>query len=167
MKSGTIIVILAGIGIVVLLLLIPRSPSGTATEGEADIQPQSQTEQETSQDDKLDDILRKMESGELPPMQAVLQIRDFAEAHPENVRAQFTLGLMSMQTGQYEKAVERFDKVVTLDADYGEAYLMKARAHLALKDTAQARSNFNEALNRADEETRTSIEKELDQLELN
>lgn len=150
-------------------MVAPRHPGQAASGEEEEGSAQSAGPNESGQagDAQLEDALRKMESGELPPMQAVLEIRSIAEEYPENVQAQFTLGVMSMQTGQYEKAVDRFDKVTTLDPEYTEAHRLMARSHLALQDTARAQERFQKALRQADQNTRASIEEELAELSMN
>ncbi|MBX7241232.1 MAG: tetratricopeptide repeat protein [Bacteroidia bacterium] len=54
-------------------------------------------------------------------MRGILTIRKVTEINPENVEAQFQLGLRSLQTGQYEKAEARFAKVVSIEPENWEA----------------------------------------------
>ncbi|MEM8566688.1 MAG: peptidase, partial [Bacteroidota bacterium] len=42
------------------------------------------------------------------PMQGILMLREILQEDPDNEQATFNLGVLSMQSGQYEKAVERF-----------------------------------------------------------
>lgn len=113
-------------------------------------------------DSLVDEALRKLESGELPPMQAVLSIRDISEQFPENVKANFTLGVMSMQTGQYSKALERFTKVLAVDQGNVDAMILKARSNVFLGDTAAAVAGLESALSQiSDEEMKNAIREEL------
>ena len=48
------------------------------------------------------------------PMEGILKIREVAEKDSTNVYAQMTLGQASVVSGQLDKAVERFTKVVKL-----------------------------------------------------
>lgn len=59
------------------------------------------------------------------PMQGILMLREVLEEYPNNLTAIFNLGVLSMQSGQYDKAVERFKKLMTLDStnDQGAYYL--------------------------------------------
>lgn len=68
------------------------------------------------------------------PMQGILMLRDILKKYPNNVTAIFNLGVLSMQSGQYDKAVERFEKLMTLDStnDQGAYYL--AVSHYELGD---------------------------------
>ena len=46
------------------------------------------------------------------PMQGILAVREIADKNPDNLYAQMILGLGGIQSGQYDKAVERFLNVV-------------------------------------------------------
>ncbi len=166
MKLGPAILVLAGIIIIATLMLMPTSP---ALEGAANIG--ADHEHETGEatlsgasiaDSLVDLALEKLESGELPPMQAVLSIRDVSERFPENIKANFTLGVMSMQTGQYSKATERFEKVLSQDDQNLDAHMLLARSRAFLGDTAAAVEGLNEALNLlSNEEMKNAIREEL------
>ena len=49
-------------------------------------------------------------------MKGIFSIRKVLEINPDNADASFSLGVFSIQTGQYEKAEPRFEKVLELDA---------------------------------------------------
>jgi len=145
---------------------MPRSPKleqSEAINGEAGHDhDHSETNSYSVADSLVQDALNKMQSGELPPMQAVLAIRDISERFPENIMANFTLGLMSMQTAQYEKAIDRFQKVLDQDEQYADAHLLLARARAAYGDTSQALDGLNHALEiLSGEEIRNAIETEM------
>lgn len=50
------------------------------------------------------------------PMQGIMMLRDILEEHPEKIEVHWHLAHFSVQSGQYEKAVERFEIVVAQDA---------------------------------------------------
>ncbi len=52
-------------------------------------------------------------SGTADPMKGILLLRDVVKEDPKNVKANMSLGLFSMKTGQYEKAVKRFEVVIS------------------------------------------------------
>jgi Flp pilus assembly protein TadD len=119
-------------------------------------------------DAEIDSILVKMRAQEMPPMQAVLAIRAIADAHPKNVKANFTLGLMSIQTAQFEKAVARFDAVLKVDAQNAEALRLRAQSKLGLGDTTAAREDYLKALELApSEEMKASVKNTLQQISNN
>jgi len=43
-------------------------------------------------------------------------LRGVLEEHPNNTTALYGMGVMSMQSGQYDKAVGRFEKLITIDS---------------------------------------------------
>lgn len=174
MKRKPLILILAGLGLLLGLYFMPVKPSSPPEEAEPTQLPSdggsAQPEQSApasssgSADEQVRDALQKMQSGDLPPMQAVLKIRGIAEEHPRNVMAQMTLGAMSIQTGQYQKAVERFANVLELEPKNASAWAQKGRAQAKLNDTAAARKSLEKALQYSDEQKRPDLKQELDQL---
>ena len=60
------------------------------------------------------------------PMKGILMLREVSEKHPDNEQAQFNLGALSMQSGQYDKAVDRFDNVIRINPGNIEAKVFKA-----------------------------------------
>ena len=112
MKKGPVILVITGLALTAALVFSPVTPeveNAVANPNEAKAEDHDHADHDhthegndhlSAVDQQVDSLLLKLQSGELPPMQAVMQIRDIAEEHPENLKAQFTLGLMSMQTGQ-------------------------------------------------------------------
>lgn len=140
----------------------PVAPSEPATEPSNSTQPTKTASGDP--DAQVDEALRQLQSGELPPMQAVLKIREVAENNPENVKANYTLGTFSMQTGQFDKAVGRFKTVLEKQPDNGEVWRLLAEAQLKSGDTTQAKESFAKALKLVDEETASAFKKELPEL---
>lgn len=56
------------------------------------------------------------------PMSGILMLREILEANPENREAIFNLGLLAIQSGQFDKAEERFQKLIELSDQDHEAY---------------------------------------------
>lgn len=73
------------------------------------------------------EVKAKMAMTYLPqePMQGVLMLREVIEKDPENALALYNLGLLSIQSRQFDKAVERFEKLVSTHPDHleGQFYL--------------------------------------------
>ncbi|HUR11003.1 MAG TPA: tetratricopeptide repeat protein [Flavitalea sp.] len=63
------------------------------------------------------------------PMQGVKLVRDVAEKDPDNMYAQFTLGLAAMISGQSDRAIERLSKVAEKEPANEEAHLLLAEAY--------------------------------------
>lgn len=133
--------------VTVLLVLAPRTPSGKAEANAASARvsedPNSgstpQVDGPLSKDPRVAAILAELNAGG-PPMQIILKLRDLAEKEPDNAEAQFHLGVFSWQTGQYDKSMDRFRKVIALDPKgYPDAYAFLGRAYASLDSTALAR----------------------------
>jgi tetratricopeptide (TPR) repeat protein len=97
---------------------------------------------EVSLEEQVKEALSDIQNGESPEdqMKGILKMRALAEGNPENADLQWNMGLFSMQTGQYEKAVARFENVISLDDARVDAYMQLALSYSALQDTAQAKS---------------------------
>jgi outer membrane protein len=72
------------------------------------------------------------------PMQAVMTLREVLEKDPNNEQALLNIGLLSVQSGQFEKAAERFKKLLSLNPQnwLGTFYLGIAYAELGNKAEA-------------------------------
>ena len=90
--------------------------------------------------EQIQEALSNIKNSDSPEaqMQGVLQMRALADKYPENADLQWNMGVFSMQSGQYNKAISRFEKVIELDESRYEAHLQLAVSHLALQDTSQA-----------------------------
>ena len=65
-------------------------------------------------------------AGNEPPMKGIGMVREVAERKPNDVFAQYMLGVGASVSGQVDKAIERFTNVVKLDPDNMEARLRLA-----------------------------------------
>lgn len=63
-----------------------------------------------------------VESG-IDPMQGINQLKEVEKKDSLNAKLQLTFAFFSMKSGQIDKAVSRFEKVLQIDPDYIEAYL--------------------------------------------
>ena len=71
-------------------------------------------------------------------MQGVSILLGIVEENPDNVRAQLILGRYGIVSSQFDKAIERLEKVVALDSNNTEAYFFLGEAHKGKGDTIQA-----------------------------
>lgn len=77
------------------------------------------------------------------PMVGILKLRELAEENPNNLEAHYNLGLLSIQSGQFEKAVDRFKKVTELDPANVEGYFYLGVSYLEMGNDAKAKENFS------------------------
>jgi tetratricopeptide (TPR) repeat protein len=91
-----------------------------------------------SKDPAVNAILVELNSG-APPMETILKLRKLADEQPNNTEAQYHLGVFSWQTGQYDKSMARFQKVIALDPQgYPDAYAYLGQAYATLDSTSKA-----------------------------
>ena len=72
------------------------------------------------------------------PMKGILMLRDLNEKEPENVLVLTTLGRFAIQTGQFEKAIERLQKAISIEPENEKANCMLAQAYQEIGDKEQA-----------------------------
>ena len=97
-------------------------------------------------------------------MKGILQMRSLSEKYPENADLQWNMGLFSIQSGQYEKAVTRFEKVLNLDAKRLDAYMQLAASYLALQDTSAAKGVLISLIDKSEGDTQKNAEAMLEKL---
>ena len=73
------------------------------------------------------------------PMQGITLLREILEADPENENGLFNMGILAIQSGQYERASERFKNLVSLYPQnlQGQFYLGLCYFELGEKDNAR------------------------------
>ena len=73
------------------------------------------------------------------PMQGITLLREILEADPENENGIFNMGILAIQSGQYERASERFKNLVSLYPQnlQGQFYLGLSYFELGEKDNAR------------------------------
>lgn len=65
------------------------------------------------------------------PMKGIGILRGVLNKDPKNVNALTNLGYFAIQSGQYEKAVERFETVLSIDSTNAEAYIYLTDIYLS------------------------------------
>ncbi len=76
--------------------------------------------------------------GTTEPMKGIMMLREVVTTNPNHEMAQFNLGLLSLKSTQYAKAIERFDKVIAINPKRSETYIYKGQTYLQMGDTANA-----------------------------
>ena len=114
-------VLIAGAGaLAVGLVLMPRTPGSS----ESALSLENGVALEDIGTDPVDVAVAKV-SGE-NPMEGILELRQLAESTPPNLDAVMWLGRFSVQSGQLDKARERFNQVIDAAPDRVEAYWERA-----------------------------------------
>jgi Flp pilus assembly protein TadD len=86
------------------------------------------------------------------PMKGILRLRELAEKNPDNEFVAFQLGMLSFQSGQYDKAVARFEKVTRLNPENVNAWFYLAQSHQQTGNLPEARKAIDKGLPLAKEE---------------
>lgn len=76
-------------------------------------------------------------SGTPNPMQGITLLLDVVKQEPKNLKANLNLGLFSMKSGQFDKAVERFKTVIEI-APSAEAWFYLASSYESMDRNADA-----------------------------
>jgi tetratricopeptide (TPR) repeat protein len=82
------------------------------------------------------------------PMKGIMMLMDLNKKHPDNLSVLTNLGRLGIKTGQFEKAIGRLEKVVSLNPDYTKAYCLLAEAYEGAgkkPEAAEAASKCKEA----------------------
>jgi len=99
------------------------------------------------------------------PMEGILKVRQVVEKDSTNVFAQMVLGHGSLISGQYDRAVDRFGKVLALQPGNLEAILMMAEVYERKGDKANAIKWYSNALPLAlNPDLKTALEKRIVEL---
>lgn len=73
--------------------------------------------------------------GSSDPMKGISMMREIEKTDSNNVKLQLGFAFFSVKSGQYDKAISRFNKVLRIDSNYLEVYLHLADAYDQLNQT--------------------------------
>ena len=101
-----------------------------------DITPNSHSS--VSVDDRIKSAIEKVKGA--APMAGILELKSIADEDPSQLDAQYFLGISSIQIGELEKAVNRFEKVITFAGlkKYPDARLKLSECFMGLGLTDKA-----------------------------
>lgn len=72
------------------------------------------------------------------PMKGIMLLREVVTENPDHEMAQYNLGMLSVKSGQLDKAVERFNKVLEINPGRVEVNFYLGQVYLQQGDTAKA-----------------------------
>lgn len=103
-------------------------------------------------------------TGSNNPMAGIALLREVVEADPKNLDANKTLGLFSMQSGQFDRAVDRFLTVIEIQED-AESYFYLATAYEKIGQKSQAIAAYNKSKQLAADPTLSQyIDRQIEEL---
>lgn len=118
--------------------VIPRQPAGIAVEEIPT------TLEEAIAVDPVEAAVEKVRGAN--PMEGILELKALAETNPPNVDAVIELGRFSIQSGQLDKAKERFVQAIDLAPDRAEPLVQLGMLELDGGNPAEALIHFERAV---------------------
>lgn len=93
------------------------------------------------------------------PMKGILKLRELAEKYPKNEFIAYQLGMLSFQSGQYEKAITRFEHVLSLNPENVNACFYLAQSFVQAGRGKEAQPIIDKGLQLArEEDTKASFQ---------
>ncbi len=80
--------------------------------------------------------------GTSEPMKGIMLLREVVAENPDHEMAQYNLGMLSVKSGQLDKAIERFKKVLEINPKRNEMYFFLGQILLQKGDTAASVANY-------------------------
>jgi outer membrane protein len=76
------------------------------------------------------------------PMQGITMLREVIAADPKNELALFNMGMLSIQSGQHERAIERLEELVKINPSHTQGQLLLGIAFMNAGSKAKAKAQF-------------------------
>lgn len=145
MKKGQIIAIAAAVAVTVIIYLTSRTPNESAAPIEQEV---AETPASTGSelDAKVEQAVQIIQSGSGAPMQAVTLLREVIAVDSNHISANYWLGEFSMLSGQYDKAIIRFNKLCRLEPDSAEFCIKLALAYKSVGQPEEGIAVLNQFL---------------------
>ncbi len=94
-----------------------------------------------------------------PPMKGIALLREVLQKDTANIEANLQLGLFSVTSQQFGKAIDRFKKILTIDSTRIDMYVHLGDTYLAMGEKDLAIESFENYKNRIKD---SLIEKDID-----
>ncbi|MEY5042333.1 MAG: hypothetical protein RLZZ414_1897 [Bacteroidota bacterium] len=132
-KHVTIIVFALALVVVLYILPTPNSKYRTVEYNSN----KETVSGNTSVSEKITSALKIIQGGGAP-MEGIQLLLDVLNEDPNNVEALYYLGDFSLKTGQFEKAISRFETLVKVQPENSKFWFLLAQAYELNKDKANA-----------------------------
>jgi cytochrome c-type biogenesis protein CcmH/NrfG len=76
------------------------------------------------------------------PMQGIRMLREVLAEDPKNEQALFNMGMLSIQSGQYDRAIERLEQLIQVNPKHIQGQLLLGVAYVNKGDRSKARQQF-------------------------
>lgn len=102
------------------------------------------------------------------PMQGITLLREVLAINPKHETAILNMGFFSIRSGQYDKAIERFESLLLINPALIETYLYLGESYQQLGKKKQAIKQFERFLHYSeDEELKKEVKSYINQLKNN
>ena len=99
------------------------------------------------------------------PMKGIGMLREIEKTDSNNVNLQLNFAFFSERSGQFDKAIKRFEKVLKLQPDFIEAYLHLADAYERMGNKQKAIESLEKYISLVDDKTvKNEIEEYINKL---
>ena len=129
-KITQILIIIGAVILVYFLFQLPTSVLETTN-----------AQENINKTNSIESALELLEGNN--PMEGVFMLREILEKEPKNTQALYYLGVLSIQTAQYENAINRFNQIIAIDSSDKKAYLQLGISNYYLERYNIADSMFN------------------------
>ena len=129
-KITQILIIIGAVILVYFLFQLPTSVLETTN-----------AQENINKTNSIESALELLEGNN--PMEGVFMLREILEKDPKNTQALYYLGVLSIQTAQYENAINRFNQIIAIDSSDKKAYLQLGISNYYLERYNIADSMFN------------------------
>jgi len=101
-------------------------------------------------------------------MKGITILREIEKTDSNNINLQLNFAFFSEKSGQWDRAIKRFEKVLKIKPDFIEAYLHLADAYEQKGDKGKAIESLEEYLKKTDDTTaKTEIQEYINKLKTN
>jgi outer membrane protein len=80
--------------------------------------------------------------GSSTPMKGIMMLREVLAEDPKNETALYDMGMLSVQSGQYDRAVERLVNLIEVNPNHIQGHLLLGVAYMNTGDKINARKQF-------------------------
>jgi predicted Zn-dependent protease len=144
-KTGQIIAIVGTLVLTALIYMAVRTPKESIEES-APVETEATISAEAELQAKVDEAVAIIQSGSGAPMQAVALLREVIAVDSNHISANFWLGEFSILSGQFDKAIIRFNKLCKLQPDNAEFCIKLAQAYQGVGQPEEGVAVLNQFL---------------------
>jgi len=76
------------------------------------------------------------------PMKGILAIREVLQNNPKHELALYQMGILSIESGQWDKAIERFETLLSVNPAHAEAHFLLGKGLVEKKQIQEAKTHF-------------------------